>query len=145
MMTQKKKRERKGRVSFRVAGFMRERVRTLDAGVTFFDERGDHGNDLAESEGGVERLRDGRGALEEVEDGLVTRFDGGDGSGHGEDARVTDEVGSTEVPAEADVLDESGARHHGWDIREQGRGLKGAIQRHPAQGDQGGGMDRLVR
>jgi len=110
---------------------------SLDTGLTGSDERGDDGNDLAESEGDVERLRDGRGALEEVEDGLMTRFDGGDGSGHGEDARVIDEVDSTEVPADADVLDESGARHHGWDIREQGRRVKRAIQRRPAEGDEG--------
>ena len=60
---------------------------------------------LVETEGDVVRLRDGCGALEEVQDGLVTRFDGRDGNGHGEDARVIDEVGNTEV------LDESGACH----------------------------------
>jgi len=127
---------------------MREKVRTLDPGVTALDERASDGKNLFESEGDVERLRDGRGAFEEVEDGLVTRFDGRNGSGHGEDARVSDELCSTEVRADADDLDKSGALQHGFDIGEQGRQVERASQRRPAQGDEGsldgGDMDGLV-
>jgi hypothetical protein len=42
--------------------------------------------------------------LEEVEGRLVTQFDGQGGGDHGEDARVIDEVGSTEVRRDAEVL-----------------------------------------
>ena len=43
--------------------------------------------------------------MEEVEGHLATRFDGQGGGDHGEDARVVDEVGSTEVRRDAEVVD----------------------------------------
>ena len=79
----------------------------------------------------------------------MTRFDGQGGGDHGEDARVVDEVGSTEVRRDAEVLDDSRASHHGWDIREQGQRVNRASQRRPAQCDEGlrnsGDVGRLVR
>ena len=97
----------------------------------------------------VKRLRDERGALEEVEGHLVTRFNGQGGGDQGEDAWVIGEVGSTKVRRDAEVLDNSRASHHGWDIREQGQCVKRASQWRPTQCDEGlrnnGGMGRLVR
>jgi len=105
-------------VEFRYA---RKNKRTLDTEVTAFDEAAGKGKNLIGKEGDVERLRDEREALEEVEEGLVARFDGHDGTGRSEDARVLDEVCSTKVRPDADVLHKLGDRHHGFDIHEHAR------------------------
>jgi len=90
---------------------------------------------LIGKEGNVERLRDRREALEKVEDGLMTRFDGHDGSGCGEDAGLLDEVRGTEVRADADVLDELGEGHHGRDVGEHARKVVLALHGRHAEID----------
>src|SRR5579863_7718489 len=87
------------RVEFRYA----RKVRTLDTDVTATDEGAGNSKNLVGKKGDVERLRDDRGSLEEVEDGLVARFDGRNGSGRSEDARVLDKVCSTKERPDADV------------------------------------------
>lgn len=94
------------------------RRHTLDTEVTARDEGAGNGQNLRGSEGDVERLRDGRTALEDVQHGLVTRLDGEDGSGAREDAGVIDEMRSAKVGADADVLDDARERHHGRNIDE---------------------------
>jgi len=79
----------------------------LDTEVTARDEGAGNGQNLRGREGDVERLRDGRAALEDVQHGLVARLDGEDGSGAREDARVIDEMRSAKVGADADVLDDA--------------------------------------
>jgi len=79
----------------------------------------------------------------------VARFDGHDGSSRSQDARVLDEVCSTKVRSDTDVLHELGDRHHGCDIPEHTRKIELASrQRRLAKADdeflEGGNMDGLV-
>jgi hypothetical protein len=107
-----------------------KKKRTLDTEVTAVDEGAGDGQNLIGKEGDVERLWDGWHALEEVQNGLVTRFDGRDGRGGREDARVLHEVRSAEVRPDADVLDDLREIHHSRDIREHGRKVELALRRH---------------
>ena len=79
----------------------------------------------------------------------MARFDGHDGSSRSQDARVLDEVCSTKVRSDTDVLHELGDRHHGCDIPEHTRKIELASrQRRLAKADdeflEGGNMDGLV-
>lgn len=65
----------------------------------------------------------------------MTRFDGDDGSGGGEDAGLLDEVRGAEVSADADVLDELGKGHHGGDVGEHARKVVLAHHRRLAKAD----------
>ena len=125
-----------------------KKKRTLDAEVTALDEGAGKSKNLIGKEGNVERLRDRREALEEVEDGLMTRFDGHDGGSGGEDAGLLDEVRSTEVRANADVLDELREGHHGRDVGEHARKVELALYRRLTESDDdvldGGHMHELV-
>lgn len=100
--------------------------RTWDTEVATFDEGAGDGKNLLGKKGDVEGLRDGRGALEQVQHGLMARLDGHNGSGGSQDARVLDEVRSTKVRANADVFYESCDRHHSRDIHEHAREVERA-------------------
>ena len=136
-------------MSYRVEFCCARKLRTLDTEVTALDEATGNSKNLVGKERNIERLRDERIALEQVEEGLVARFDGHDGSGRSEDARVLDEVCGTEVRPDTNVLNELGDRHHGRDVHEHARKVEGASrQRRLAKADNefldGGHMDGLV-
>jgi hypothetical protein len=103
--------------------------RTRDTKIATADERAGNGKNLLGKEGDVKRLGDGRATLEKVQYGLVARFDGQDGSGGSQDARVFDEVRSTKVCANAHVFHNPCDRHHSRDINEGAREVEFATRR----------------
>ena len=102
---------------------------TCDTEVATFDEGAGNGKNLLGKEGYVEGLRDGRGALENVQQGLVARLDGHDGCGGSQNARVLDEVRSTKVRAHTDVFYDPSDCHHSRDIHEHAREVERASRR----------------
>jgi hypothetical protein len=95
--------------------------RTRNTEVATFDEGASNGKNLIGKKGEVERLGDGRCALENVQNGAVARLDGHDGSGSSEDARILDEVRSTQIRGDANMLYDPCDGDHGRYISECSR------------------------
>ena len=116
-------------MSYRVEFCCARKLRTLDTEVTALDEATGNSKNLVGKERNIERLRDERIALEQVEEGLVARFDGHDGCGGSQNARVLDEVRSTKVRAHTDVFYDPSDCHHSRDIHEHAREVERASRR----------------
>jgi hypothetical protein len=95
--------------------------RTRNTEVTAFDEGASNGKNLTGTQGEVERCGDGRSTLEHVQHGTVARLDCHDASSISQDAWVSDEVRSTQIRPDANVLDDTRSRDHGLHIREHRR------------------------
>lgn len=103
--------------------------RTCNTEAAALDEGASNGKNLLGKERNVECLRDGRGTRENVQYGLVARFDRHDGSGGSQDARVPYQVRSTKVRANADVFYDPCGRQHGLDVNEDAREIERATRR----------------
>lgn len=99
-----------------------ERGEGLDGEVGALGTRGDEGNrergSHAGSEGSVESLGNGDLGLDRPGEGLVAGLDSEDGSGSGEDTGVSDELSSTKVGTDTDVLEDGGELDHAGSIGE---------------------------
>ena len=95
--------------------------RTRNTEVATFDEGASNGKNFIGEKGEVERLGDGRSTLENVQNGTVSRLDRHDGSGSSQDARVLDEVRSTQICGDANMLYDPCDCDHGRYISEGSR------------------------
>jgi len=95
--------------------------RTGDTEVATFDERAGNSKNLIGKKWDVKRLRDGRSSLEDIQNGVVARLDSHDGSGGSQDARILDEVRSTQIRADAHILYDPCDRDHGRNVNEGSR------------------------
>jgi len=102
--------------------------RTRNTEVATFDEGASNGKDFIGKKGEVERLGDGRCTLENVQNGTVARLNGHDGSGSSQDARVLDEVRSTQIGADANMLYDPCDGDHGRYISEGSRKVEFATR-----------------
>jgi len=82
------------------------------------DERRGKGEDLLRGQRGVEGLGDGHDLCDGAGQGLVTRLDGENAAGCGEDLGVCDELGGSEVGRHADVLEDGGCAEHARGVGE---------------------------
>lgn len=103
--------------------------RTRNTKAAAFNETAGNGKNLLGKEGDVKRLGDGRGTRENVQNGLVARFDGYDGSGGSQDIQVLNEVRGTKVCANADIFYDSSGRQKSLGITEDTREIKRATRR----------------
>ena len=97
---------------------------TRNTEAAALDEGAGNGKNLLGKEREVERLGDRRGTRENVQDGLVARFDCYYGGGGSQDIRVLNEVCSAKVCANADVFYNPCGRQCGLDINKDRREIK---------------------
>ena len=102
--------------------------RTRNTEVATFDEGASNGKNLIGEKGEVERIGDGRGLLEKVKHGTVARLDCQDGSGTSQDPLVLNEVRSTQIRGNANMLYDPCSCNHGRYISEDSRKVEFATR-----------------
>lgn len=94
--------------------------RTRNTEVATRDEGASDCQHFRGHEGNIKRLGDGAALLEDVQEGLMTGLNGDDRGGSGQENGVGNEVSSSEVGRDTEVLNETGSGGHDFNTLESG-------------------------